>query len=244
MTEPTSLYFGCMTQSGVTEKVALCTGKVFNNESLIDGTRVTVFFLYGNSAPFATLKVGDSDAKRILLAYNSGDPIPVGTTEDKSWRAGTFQTFVYGTDAWYLMGHDFVDLSNVVRVADIAVGPAVEEKLTTGYKYSWANIPVGNMPRTLKIKQFAVVSDETPAAFNTLTKTSADEFFGVETEMVMNIPIKATFINTAKNRAASAITSTTPLLGKFTIEVLTRLTDRVQNWGEKNTKFRIWYTEE
>ena len=87
----------CATDGNVATKEVVLS----NFDSLQRGAVVLVMFLNSNTAADAKLKVGSTDAKRIIMA-NEQAP---GTTEATSWKAASVVPFVYdGVNAWYMIG--------------------------------------------------------------------------------------------------------------------------------------------
>lgn len=117
----------CDTAASTAAKTVNITTGTFNLEA---GAKVTVKFIYANTASTPTLNVSSKGAKNI---YHNGAQITSGS--NKALLAGTVD-FVYDGTQWHLVGN-YIDTTYTSKTA--ASGGTDVSLVTTGEKYTWNN---------------------------------------------------------------------------------------------------------
>lgn len=92
-----TLYGTCATAAATAAKVVALS----DFDMLVTGVTVHVKFTYSNTASSATLKVGSTDAKPLVMYGTTR----VGTDEATSWPAGSIVSFTYDGTSWVMNGY-------------------------------------------------------------------------------------------------------------------------------------------
>ena len=239
----------CSTAAGTAAKTALLTNNLFDDMSanleVLHGAKVTIKFMYANTASSPTLKVGTDDARAI---YWHGKAL----TSAQYWEAGAVLDLVCTGSVWEIVGVAKDNDTKVTSVtnhytptSDSAAAISVDASSTTSATWGSTDMVTGvNLQRDAKghVTGLTVDSIQMPSdrLFTTLVPTGTKITSSADAQVDLNTTdyLKVGRYYCSQNAQAKTIKNC-PTANAFMMEVYSPLSPIIDNETTATYVYRI-----